>query len=227
MLYITHTDTEWQPQYFAIIVGLFCSLYMITLAINTKIITFHGLTMPAGMIVFPLCIVLTDVLTEIYGFNRTRQAIWTAVGSAMLFAMFTRIAIELSPADFWEHQQDFRNVFDLSWRLCVAGAAAWLVGEFSSSYILSRMKLAQNGEYMPARFVVSTMVGQFFDSATFMLVAFIGLMAWHKLAWMTVTTWCVKLVYEIVFLPVSIFITHRIKRLEGVDHFDKQHLRII
>lgn len=227
MLKISNKDSDWSPKYFGVVVGLFCALYMITMAINSKIFDFHGMILPAGIIVFPICAILTDLLTEVYGFNRTRQAIWTTIILIILFAFFTQIAIWLKPAGFWQNQQAFEAVFSISWRLAAAGCLAWVAGEFSNSYIMSKMKVAQNARHMSVRFVGSTIVGQFFDTAVFVLVAFAGTMPWKAFFTMIVTAWIYKVVYEIVALPLSIPITKWVKNREGIEHFDKQELKIV
>ena len=227
MLKITYKDTDWNPKYFGVVVGLFCALYMITMAINSKIFDFYGFILPAGIIVFPICAILTDLLTEVYGFNRTRQAIWTAVVSTILFAVFTQAAIQLTPAGFWKNQQAFEAVFGISWRLAAAGCLAWIAGEFTNSYIMSKMKIAQNAKHMSLRFVGSTVVGQFFDTGVFVLVAFAGTMPWKQFFILIVTAWIYKVVYEVIALPLSISVTKWIKNLEGIEHFDKQELSVV
>ena len=224
---ITNHDYEWHPKYFAVISGLFCAMYMITMAINTKIVDIYGMILPAGIIVFPICCVLTDIMTEIYGFNRTRHAVWTTLVCIVLFAIITQIAIALKPADFWQNQSAFEAIFSTSWRLAAAGCFAWLAGEFSNSFVMSKMKVLQEARMMPARFVASTIVGQFFDTAVLMVVAFAGTMPWSAFCTMLITGWLFKVVYEIIALPVSIPVAAWVKRLEGVEHFDKQKLSII
>ncbi len=224
---ITNHDYEWHPKYFAIITGLFCALYMITMAINTKMVDLYGFIFPAGIITFPMCSVITDLLTEVYGFNRTRQAIWTTLICIILFAVFTQLAIILQPAVFWENQKGFEAIFSTSWRLALAGCCAWVVGEFINSFVMSKMKILQNAKMMPMRFIGSTLVGQFFDTIVFLFVAFAGTMPWKAFFMMFLTAWIFKVLYEIVALPLSVPIANWVKRLEGVEHFDKQKLHVV
>ena len=226
-LRVTGNDGEWSPKYYGVIVGLFCGLYMISIAIGSKLIDVHGLVLPAGIIIFPFCCIITDILTEIYGFNRTRQAVWTALLCTVLFATFTQLAIALPPAGFWPNQQAFESVFATSLRLAAAGCFAWVAGEFSNSFIMSKMKIFQGAKNMPLRFVGSTVIGQFLDTIVFVTIAFAGTMPWPQFFLMMLTGWAVKVLYEIVALPVSIPVANFIKRLEGVEHFDRQKLSLV
>ena len=226
-LQVTSHDSEWQPKYFAVITGLFCGLYMITMAVMPKMIDLYGLIMPAGVIVFPLCAVLTDILTEIYGFNRARQAVWTALICTILFAVFMQIVIMLPTAIFWTHQDAFQILFAQSPRFAAAGCLAWVVGELSNSFVLSRLKILQNAKWMPVRFTVSTAVGQLLDSAVFAGVAFTGTMPFDKVINVVLSIWAFKVGYEIIALPLSVPVTNWVKKREGVEHFDRQKLEIV
>ncbi|MGD9650233.1 MAG: queuosine precursor transporter [Dongiaceae bacterium] len=226
-LRVTSHDYEWHPKYFGVIVGLFCALYMITGVAVLKMVDFGPFILPAAIITFPLCCIITDLLTEVYGFNRTRQAVWTALVCTFLFAVFTQITIYLPPADFWPHQEAFAAIFKATPRIALAGMLAWVVGEFSNTYVMSKMKIAQNAKNMSVRFVASTAVGQFFDSLVFFSVAFAGTLPWDVFFKIMITGWLAKVAYEAVSLPISIPVTKWVKRLEGVEHFDKQKLSLV
>ncbi|MBI1327266.1 MAG: queuosine precursor transporter [Alphaproteobacteria bacterium] len=226
-LKITTHDEEWSPKYFAVIVGIFCSLYMICTALNAKLISIFGVTLPGGILTFPLCCIITDLLTEVYGFNRTRQAIWTVLAGTILFAVFNEIAIALPYPSFWQNQAAFETIFSTTWRLALAGCLAWVAGEFANTYIMSKMKIVQNARNMPVRFIASTAAGQFFDSAVFIGVAFLGTMPLQNLVIMGFSVWITKILYETLFLPLSIPVTKWVKNLEGVEHFDRQKISLV
>jgi uncharacterized PurR-regulated membrane protein YhhQ (DUF165 family) len=114
-------------------------------------------------------------------------------------------------------------------RLAARGLnCAWLAGEFVNSYIVSKMKIAQQSKNMSVRFVVSTVFGQFIDSAVFFTVAFAGVMPVKEVMGLILTTWLFKLGYEILALPLSVPITRKVKQWEGVEHFDdRQKISVI
>ena len=226
-LRITEKDSDWCPQYYAPIVGIFCAMYMINQAIVPKMITIGSITTTAGIFTFPICAIITDLLTEIYGFNRARKALWTVIICTGLFAIFTQFAIHLPSASFWDDQAAFEAIFALGPRIAVAGACAWIIGELINSFIMSKMKIKQNARNTGIRFIGSTIVGQFFDSIIFFTIAFAGTMAWIELAVVTLTAWGLKVAYEVFALPISLSVTKWLKRLEGVEHFDKQKISAV
>ncbi len=226
-LKITNSDREWQPKYFAAIVGIFCGLYVTTNAMNSKLIEVAGIVLPAGILAFPVCCIITDLMTEIYGFNRTRQAIWTVLACTLLYALFTTVAIYLPAPPFWQNQASYEAIFGTSWRMALAGCTAWLAGEFLNSFIVSKMKILQNAKHMGLRFIGSTAAGQFADTIVFASIAFLGTMPFAAFCKLVVSVWIVKVLYEVVALPLSIPVTNWMKRLEGVEHFDRQDISVI
>lgn len=226
-LKITNTDQDWSPRYFAPIVGLFCGLYVTTNALGSKIIDVWGMILPLGIITFPLCAIITDIMTEVYGFNRARQAIWTVLACTLLFGAFTTIGIYIPGAHFWPNQDAYVAVFSTSWRIALAGCCAWLTGEFVNSYIVSKMKISQNARHMGVRFIGSTVIGQIVDTLVFGTIAFAFTMPWLDFAKFLFWVWLLKVAYEIIALPVSLPVTRWVKRLEGIEHFDKQRISII
>ena len=226
-LRVTSHDYEWHPKHYGVITGLFCGLYMITMTLTPKLIVLYGFIFPAGIITFPLCCIITDLLTEVYGFNRTRKAVWTVLVCVILFGAFTQLAILLPPADFWPHQEGFKGIFSTSLRLSAAGCLAWVVGELSNSFVLAKMKILQKAKNMPARFIGSTVVGQCLDTLAFCLIAFSGTMPWKDFAILVLSAWGFKVLYEIVALPLSIPVTKWVKQLEGIEHFDRQKVSVI
>ena len=226
-LKITNSDAEWSPKHYATIVGLFCAMYMINQAIVVKMFTIGSITTTAGIFTFPLCCIITDLLTEVYGFNRARRALWTVVACTFLFAFFTQLAIILPPASFWPDQEAFSKIFALGPRIALAGAAAWIIGELINSFIMSKMKIAQNAKGSAFRFIGSTVVGQFFDSLVFFSIAFIGTMPLTQLIITFLTAWALKIAYEIIALPFSVPAAQWLKKLEGIEHFDRQKITII
>jgi uncharacterized integral membrane protein (TIGR00697 family) len=224
---ITTEENEWTPKYLVFFSAVFCGLYMVTIALNTKMIDLFGWYVPAGLLTFPICAIITDILTEVYGFNRARRAIYATLLCAILFALLSNAVIYLPPAPFYEHQQAFQSIFGQTPRIALAGCAAWVVGEIANSVVLAKMKVQQNAKQMSLRFVASTAVGQLLDSTVFCLIAFVGVMPLTAIFWLILGAVAFKVAYEITALPLTLPLTRHIKKLEGVEHFDRGKLELI
>ena len=102
-----------------------------------------------------------------------------------------------------------------------------MAGELINSYIMSKMKIMQDAKGTALRFIGSTIVGQAADTAVFCTIAFAGTMALPQLFQIAFTSWCFKVGYETIMLPFSVPFSKWVKRIEGVEHFDRQKISAI
>ena len=64
-------------RYFPLVSAVFVTTLITSNIIAVKLVGLFGLFLPAAVILFPLSYIIGDVLTEVYGFARARQVIWT------------------------------------------------------------------------------------------------------------------------------------------------------
>jgi uncharacterized integral membrane protein (TIGR00697 family) len=180
------------------------------------------LELTAGIVVFPLAYVFGDVLTEVYGYAATRRVVWTGFAALLLMILLLEIGKALPPWETWPHQQAFENVFASTARICLGSVLGFLCGEFTNAYVLARMKVAEKGKRMAKRFVVSTVVGEFIDSAVFFSVAYLGVIPPRDLFGIFLLSWALKVVWEAAALVFSVPLARWLKKVENEDHFDKR-----
>ncbi len=189
--------------------------------LETKVIQLGGLTVTAGLLVFPISYIINDCIAEVWGFRKARLIIWS--GFVMNFFVVTLglIAVSLPAAPFWEGEEHFNFVFGMALRIVAASLMAFLVGSFLNAYVMSRMKIASRGRNFSARAIWSTVVGETADSLIFFPVAFGGVIAWRELAVMMGLQILLKSAYEVVILPVTIRVVKAVKRIDGSDVYDE------
>lgn len=203
------------------IAGLFSVVLVLSNTLDTKIFELWGLQLPAGIILFPLSYVFGDILTEVYGFRESRKVIWTGFACLLVAVLSYEIAIALPPAGFWKNQESFAAILGHVPRLALASLCAYLVGEFCNSIVLAKLKVFASGKQMWARFVASTVVGQFFDTGIFILIAFVGVLPNAALPSIFISAWLFKVLWEIIALPVSLPLAAWLKKAEAVDVYDR------
>jgi uncharacterized integral membrane protein (TIGR00697 family) len=211
-------------------VAVFSSALIVSNIIAVKLVDLFGLTLPAGVVLFPIVYIVGDVLTEVYGFGRARQAIWIGFGCNLLAVGSIWIAGRLPAAAFWkagvypgpaEAGQAYQAILGFSGRLIVASFLAYLVGEFLNAFVLAKLKLATEGRMLWLRTIGSTLVGQAADSAVFITAAFWGILPTAALSSAVVAQWLVKSGYEALATPLTYLVVNALKRVEGVEVFDR------
>ncbi|MCD8165009.1 MAG: queuosine precursor transporter [Bacteroides sp.] len=188
--------------------------------LETKVIQVFGLSVTAGLMVFPISYIINDCIAEVYGFKKARLIIWTGFTMNFFVVLLGQLAVAPPAASFWEGEEHFNFVFGLAPRIVVASLLAFLVGSFLNAYVMSKMKLASQGKNFSARAIWSTVVGETADSFIFFPLAFGWIIPWRELMIMMALQIVLKTVYEIIILPVTIRVVSYIKKVEGDDVYD-------
>lgn len=189
--------------------------------LETKVIQLGSITATAGLIVFPISYIINDCIAEVWGFKKVRLIIWSGFLMNFLVIGFARLAIALPAAPFWKGEESFNFVFGLAPRIALASLLAFLVGSFLNAYIMSKMKIATKGKYFSLRAIISTIFGENADSLIFFPIAFGGLIPITDLLILVGTQACLKSLYEVIVLPVTIYVVQYIKRIDHTDVYDR------
>jgi uncharacterized integral membrane protein (TIGR00697 family) len=207
-------------QYFDILVAFFVGVLLISNIASTKILTLWKFTFDGGTILFPLSYIFGDILTEVYGFRQSRRVIWLGFITALLMSLVFYIVQLLPSAADWPNQKAFEAILGFVPRIVCASLLAYFVGEFSNSFILSRLKIYTLGRFLWTRTIGSTLVGEGIDTAVFCLVAFYGVLPSNALWAVIISNYIFKCSVEILFTPVTYMIVGFLKKNENEDVYD-------
>ncbi len=206
-----------------IFTGIFVGVLVLVPSMSSKFIAIGKLTIVGSTLIFPITFIFNDIFTEVYGYARSRRIIWTGMAMQIFAALFYYL-IEIWPAaSFWHNQEAYSTILGQAPRIVLASLSAYFFGEFANSFVLSKMKYSQTGKRglkQGWRFVASTIVGEGFDSLIFMSVGFLGVIALPDLIKTIFTIWGVKVLYEVIALPLSIPFSNWVKKIEGIDTID-------
>jgi len=199
---------------------LFAICLLIANILATKIILIGSWAAPAGVLIFPIAYILNDVIVEVWGYDKARLIIWAGFAVNLLAILFFSLAIVVPAAPFWTNQDAFATILGSTPRIILASLMAYLIGSFLNAYVMSRMKIWMKGKEFSVRAILSTLVGETADSLIFITIAFAGNLPANVLLIMILTQACVKTIYEIIVLPLTIVVVRWVKKIEGVDSYD-------
>jgi uncharacterized integral membrane protein (TIGR00697 family) len=182
-----------------------------------------ALTFGAGVLFFPISYVFGDVLTEVYGYARSRRVIWAGFAGLAFASFMSSIVVALPPAPFWKNQEDYDIAFGSTWRIALASMIAYFCGEFVNSFVLAKMKILTQGRWLWTRTIGSTIFGEGVDSMIFYPLAFYGtgIIPNDKLPLVMLAQFVGKVGVEVVFTPVTYAIVGALKRAEHEDYYDR------
>jgi hypothetical protein len=177
----------------------------------------------AGVLFFPISYVFGDILTEVYGYARSRRVIWSGFAALAFASLMAWVVVQLPPAASWKNQAAYEVAFGSTWRIALASMVAYFCGEFVNSFVLAKMKIATQGRHLWSRTIGSTLFGEGVDSMLFYPLAFYGsgIIPNELLPAVMLSQFIAKVGVEVAFTPVTYAIVGWLKREEGVDHYDR------
>jgi len=183
-----------------------------------------ALAFDAGTLVFPVSYIFGDILTEVYGYRRSRRVIWAGFGATALMGLFVWLAGILPGEADWQQrvgQDAYNAVLGGISGLVIASLAAYFMGEFSNSYVLARMKIWTQGRWVWMRTIGSTLVGEGVDTITFFTIATaLGVFPVEIMLSLMVTNYIFKVGLEVVMTPITLQVIKRLKAAEHEDYYD-------
>lgn len=188
---------------------------------DIRLVKIGFLETDAGTLIFPLTFILSDLITEVYGYKYARRAIWAGFIFNFMFIIYSQVVIHLpSPAYAFTNNQSFDALLGFNTRIIIASTISYLCSEPLNSYIMATLKIKTAGRMTYLRFVLSTVVASLFDSFIFGTLAFYDTMSTTDLIKFNFTMWLVKVIIEIIGLPFSLKATRKLKEYEKLDMYD-------
>ena len=209
-------------KYYDLIMAAFVTVLLCSNIIGAeKVVSLFGFTFGAGILFFPISYFFNDILTEVYGYARSRKVVWAGFAALIFASVMSAVVIALPPARGWIHQDAYEVVFGQTTRIVIASLTAFFCGEFANSYVLAKMKLFTEGKFLWTRTIGSTIAGEAVDSLIFYPVAFYGFWPNDLLIKVMITNYVLKVSWEVIATPLTYKVVNFLKRKEHEDYYDR------
>lgn len=192
--------------------------------------SFH---LTAGVLLWPVVFVMTDIINEYYGPKGVRFLSFLAVGLiSYAFIMFSG-AIGLSPSEYFDIGKDldanraYRGVLGQGMWIIIGSLVAFLVGQILDVFVFHKIKQITGEKKIWMRATVSTLVSQLIDSFVVLFIAFyVGRKiqtgqgeAWtlHQIAVTGTGNYIYKFVVALLLIPVIYLVHGWIEKYLGHD----------
>lgn len=220
-----------QYRFYDVVMALFVTTLLLSNLLSSAKIIDLGLQFgsiklifDAGTLVFPISYIFGDILTEVYGYARSRRVIWMGFLATVLMGVFVWLAGVLPGDADWQQyagQPAYDVILGSISGLIVASLSAYWVGEFSNSYVLAKLKIATQGRRLWVRTIGSTLIGQIVDTVTFFVIAAVlNVFPLSAILSLIVTNYILKVGVEILFTPITMGIIKILKKMENEDWYD-------
>jgi uncharacterized integral membrane protein (TIGR00697 family) len=220
-------------RYFDLVMVLFVTVLLISnIASSAKVVdwgvSLFGLQLAfdAGTILFPISYIFGDVLTEVYGYQRSRRVIWAGFFCLALSALILWI-VRIMPGEVTWQTYAGQSAYEAilggmsTGGIVLASLIAYFAGEFINSFVLAKMKVITKGRWLWTRTMGSTLIGEAVDSVLFVFAATIAhVFPWDLFLTLVVTNYIFKVGIEFIMTPATYWVVNWLKKVENEDYYD-------
>ena len=189
-----------------------------------------SLNFTAGVMLWPVVFILTDVINEYFGARGVRFISWLAVGLILYGFLFAYLAISLVPATWWVTVGTQQGVPDMQKAFAaIFGQGLWSIGGSVIAFLLAQLidvrifhaiRRRTGDSKVWLRATGSTLVSQFVDSFVVLYIAFVlGPQQWSMQLFLAIGTvnYCYKALMAIALTPVIYGVRRGIKSYLGEE----------
>lgn len=189
---------------------------------DPRLIRIFGLTTDAGTLIFPLSFLLSNLITEVYGYKYARRTIWCGFIFNLFFILYGQLVIHMPNPNFTTNNAIFDTLLTINSRIIFASFVSYLISESFNSYLIAKTKIKTQGRYMGGRFLLATFLASGLDSVIFTTIAFYKTIPDSDFITMMITMWFIKVFIELCGLSLSINLVNKLKKIERIDIYDKK-----
>ena len=205
---------------YVIITVLFVACLMIANMVSGRLVQVGSLTLTSAIFLFPITYIFGDILTEVYGFERSRLVIWLGVIANLVMSLYFFLILKTPVPVFFDGGDAYARVLGFTPLVVIASILGYFAGEFANSSTLSILKKVTKGKHLWMRTIGSTIAGEFVDTLIFITIAFAGILPTGALISMLIAQYIFKTLYEILATPLTYLIVGKVKKIEQLDTFD-------
>lgn len=186
-----------------------------------------GFNLTAGVLLWPVVFVMTDIINEYYGKRGIQFLSFLAVGLIIYAFAMVFLAINLSPNDWWDSLSGvdeaqpsrsltsmdlaFERIFGQGLWIIAGSLVAFLIGQLLDVAVFHRIRKWTGEGKVWLRATGSTLVSQLIDSFVVLFIAFYIGAEWSAVMVAAIGTvnYFYKFIMAIILTPV-IYLAHRL-----------------
>src|SRR5580698_9806122 len=134
------------PRYLWFLTLSYCMIIVLVNLFDGRLVHLFSLDTDAGTLIFPLTFLLSDLITEVYGYQQARRAIWCGFLFNLIFILYGQIVIHLPSPDYAIiNNNKFDEIMAMNIRIIIASMLSYLCSEPLNSFIMAKLKIYFSG----------------------------------------------------------------------------------
>jgi len=216
----------------AILAGASILMALISNIISSRLSLFGPFAAPIGVFTFPIIYVISDIISEVYGYRISRYVANSVTIANFIFVAFISFILWIMPCAPWVTELDasIKMVIGSSVRVIVASLISAYLAGFVNDVIFQKFKHVDGNEHFAKRKLLSSLAAEAVDTFSFISIAFIGTMPfapWSEggsifssIMTMYVVQFILKYAVEVLTEPLAHKLSNKLKTIEGEDVFE-------
>lgn len=199
----------------------FITCYLTSEVILNRLISIGGGYITGGTFIYFISPMVTDVVTEVYGYKIARQMLWYGVFAWFFLGASVALCLQAPYPPFWANNAEaYQTALGSLFHSSLVSSVAVLTGQMTNAYFISKWKILLRGRFFWLRSVSSSIIG---DSITVTLSIF-GIFAGRVTADAVMLTLipeiCVMIIFSAIGAIPAVFLVRIIKKAENLDNYD-------
>lgn len=184
--------------------GIFAWLGIAVVVANIlvgKCVDLFGLSATLGNVLFGSVFLATDILTERYGVEAAKKAVWVGVASEIASLVLIQIALAFTPNSLDMMNESMHNVFAFYPRMTVASLSMFILSNRLDIFLFEKLREKTNGKHLWLRNNVATGISQCIENFLLYIIAFAGIYSMGDIIEMTLTCCLIELIVAVCDTP--------------------------
>ena len=219
---------DFKDRLYLILAGIFIASLVSCNLIFQKFFTWspfgiYTFEISVGILPYPITFLATDLISELYGQKKADQVVISGL-IASVFIMIVVLIANAVPSTSWSPVNDdiFQKVFGLQGLAVFASMIAYLSAQFIDVRVFHFWKKLTKGKHLWLRNNGSTIVSQFVDTATVLiLLSATGAIGWDRFIPLLENGFLFKVLVALVDTPIIYAVIYGLKGKIEIAHYDE------
>ena len=209
---------DFKNKFYLILAGIFIASLVSSNLIFQKFFTWspfglYTFEISVGILPYPITFLVTDLISELYGKKKADQVVISGLIAA-IFVIGSILFADSLPHTEWSpvDSATFNKVFGLFGPAVFASMVAYLTAQFIDIRMFHFWKRLTKGKHLWLRNNASTIVSQFVDTASvLLLLCFANVLAWDRFLPLLENGFLFKVLIALIDTPIIYGVIHALK----------------
>jgi uncharacterized integral membrane protein (TIGR00697 family) len=210
---------------FMIFTALFISSLITSTLLGSKLVQIFGVTVSAGLFIFPFTFIANEMVAEVYGKKASRLLITVGIAIQFYVLFFVWLGGILPASPERDLTDAYNQMFFLAPRMVIASIVAYLVSQFLDLEVFLKVKEITHGRYLWLRANVASYLSQALDTTIFTVIFLGGILSPVDLFKAGLTAYLVKILVGTLDTPFVYLGVKIARRLDGRTGLEVQAVK--